>query len=129
MVKSRPHVILSAAISLDGKLATKNGDSKLSSMNDKTRVHKLRATVDAILVGRNTVQRDDPLLSVRHTKGKNPTRIILDSKCTIFGVVSIITTWDSRGPGSRPIIFFMFISFFLVVWVKIKPIVVRYSFG
>lgn len=83
MEKSRPHVILSAAISIDGKIATRLGDSKLSSKKDKIRIHKLRSKVDAILVGKNTVHRDDPLLTVRYVKGKNPTRIILDSKGTI----------------------------------------------
>ena len=83
MEKSRPHVILSAAISIDGKIATRLGDSKLSSKKDKIRLHKLRARVDAILVGKNTVHRDDPLLTVRYAKGKNPIRIILDSQGTI----------------------------------------------
>jgi 2,5-diamino-6-(ribosylamino)-4(3H)-pyrimidinone 5'-phosphate reductase len=83
MEKSRPYVILSAAISIDGKIATHLGDSKLSSKKDKIRLHKLRSKVDAILVGKNTILRDDPLLTVRHAKGKNPTRIILDSHGTI----------------------------------------------
>ncbi|MCE9652355.1 MAG: 2,5-diamino-6-(ribosylamino)-4(3H)-pyrimidinone 5'-phosphate reductase [Nitrosarchaeum sp.] len=83
MEKSRPHVILSAAISIDGKIATRLGDSKLSSKKDRIRLHKLRSKVDAILVGKNTVHRDDPLLTVRYTKGKNPIRIILDSQGTI----------------------------------------------
>ena len=83
MEKSRPHVILSAAISIDGKIATRLGDSKLSSKKDKIRLHRLRSKVDAILVGKNTIHRDDPLLTVRYVKGKNPTRIILDSQGTI----------------------------------------------
>ena len=45
MVKSRPYVILSAAITLDGKLGVKNKRTKLSSKNDKIRVHKLRSKV------------------------------------------------------------------------------------
>jgi len=83
MEKSRPHVILSAAISIDGKIATRLGDSKLSSKKDKIRLHRLRSKVDAILIGKNTIDRDDPLLTVRYVKGKNPTRIILDSQGTI----------------------------------------------
>jgi len=83
MVGFRPHVIFSAAITLDGKLATRTGDSKLSSKADKIRVHKLRSKVDAILVGKNTAKIDDPLLSVRNIKKKNPVRIILDSNATI----------------------------------------------
>ncbi len=92
MAKSRPHIILSAAMTLDGKIATKTGHSKLSSKKDKIRVHKLRAKVDGILVGKNTVLRDDPLLTVRHTKGKNPVRIILDSYATISHKSRIIKT-------------------------------------
>jgi len=92
MEKSRPKVILSAAMTLDGKIATKTGDSKLSSKQDKIRIHKLRSKVDAILVGSNTVKRDDPLLTVRHTKGKNPLRVILDSKANIDQKSQIIKT-------------------------------------
>lgn len=92
MVKSRPRIILSAAISLDGKIATRTGDSKLSSKKDKIRLHKLRAKVDAILVGRNTVQRDDPQLTVRYAKGKNPIRVILDSQGSISSSSKIIKT-------------------------------------
>ena len=94
MEKSRPHVILSAAISVDGKIATKTGDSKLSSKQDSVRLHKLRSKVDAILVGKNTVAIDDPLLTVRHTKGKNPIRIILDSKGTLSDKSKILQTSD-----------------------------------
>ncbi|RMW37936.1 MAG: 2,5-diamino-6-(ribosylamino)-4(3H)-pyrimidinone 5'-phosphate reductase [Nitrosopumilus sp.] len=90
MEKSRPHVILSGAISIDGKIATKTNDSKLSSENDFERLHKLRSSVDAILVGKNTVSRDNPLLTVRHVKGKNPIRIILDSKGTISRTSKIL---------------------------------------
>ena len=90
MEKSRPYVILSGAISIDGKIATKTNDSKLSSTNDFKRLHKLRSKVDAILVGKNTVSRDDPLLTVRQVKGKNPIRIILDSKGTISNKSKIL---------------------------------------
>ena len=92
MAKSRPHVILSAAISVDGKIATKTGDSNLSSKIDKIRVHKLRSKVDAILIGQNTLQRDDPILSVRYAKGRNPIRIILDSRGKISSKSKIIKT-------------------------------------
>ena len=92
MEKSRPRVILSAAISIDGKIATRLGDSKLSSKKDKIRLHRLRSKVDAILVGKNTIHRDDPLLTVRYVKGKNPTRIILDSQGTISVNSKILQT-------------------------------------
>ena len=94
MEKSNMHIILSAAISIDGKISTRSNDSKLSSQEDSTRLHKLRSKVDAILIGKNTMLQDDPLLTVRHTKGKNPTRIILDSKGTISKNSKIIRTSD-----------------------------------
>ncbi len=83
MEKSKPYVILSAATSIDGKIATRTGDSKLSSKQDSVRLHKLRSKVDAILVGKNTVLRDNPFLTVRYARGKNTIRIILDSKVII----------------------------------------------
>ena len=92
MESFRPHVIFSAAITLDGKLATRTGDSKLSSKKDKIRVHKLRSKVDAILIGRNTVEIDDPLLSARNIRKKNPIRIILDSNATIRTNSKILKT-------------------------------------
>ncbi|ARS65153.1 2,5-diamino-6-ribosylamino-4(3H)-pyrimidinone 5'-phosphate reductase [Candidatus Nitrosomarinus catalina] len=94
MEKSNMHIILSAAISIDGKISTRSNDSKLSSQEDSTRLHKLRSKVDAILIGKNTMLKDDPLLTVRYTKGKNPTRIILDSKGTISKNSKIIKSSD-----------------------------------
>ena len=95
MAKSRPYVILSAAMSLDGKIATRSGDSKLSSKRDLVRVHKLRSTVDAILVGRRTAMVDDPSLTVKYVKGKNPIRIILDSRASIKSNSKIVQTSKS----------------------------------
>ena len=92
MASYRPKIILSAAVSIDGKLATTTGDSKLSSKKDLIRLHKLRSKVDAILIGKNTVKKDDPLLTVRYSKGKNPTRIILDSLGTISSNSKILQT-------------------------------------
>ena len=92
MEKFNPKIILSAAISIDGKIATRSGDSKLSSKKDLTRLHKLRSQVDAILIGKNTVNKDDPLLTVRYSKGRNPIRIILDSRGTISNKSKILQT-------------------------------------
>lgn len=95
MAGSRPHITLSAAVSLDGKIATRSGDSAFSSRQDKVRVHKLRAKSDAILVGKNTVEIDDPLLTVRYARGKNPIRVILDSRAEISPNSKIIKTSGS----------------------------------
>ena len=92
MVNSKPKITLSAAITLDGKIGQKNKHIVLSSKSDKIRVHKLRAKSDAILVGKNTVQQDDPLLTVRYVKGKNPIRIILDSNGRLKNDSRIIKT-------------------------------------
>lgn len=92
MAKSRPYVIVSAAMSIDGKLATHTGRSNLSSKKDLIRIHKLRKSTDAILVGKNTISVDDPLLTVRYVKGKNPIRIILDSKASLSTKSRVIET-------------------------------------
>lgn len=80
-------IILNAATSIDGKIATVNGDTKISSILDLKRVHRLRRKSDVIVVGISTVINDDPLLTIRHgmnKKGtKNPIRIIIDSKARI----------------------------------------------
>jgi len=92
MESFRPHIIFSAAITLDGKLSTRTGDSKLSSNKDKIRVYTLRSKVDAILIGKNTAKIDDPLLSARNINKKNPVRIILDSNATISTSSRILKT-------------------------------------
>ena len=80
-------IVLNAATSIDGKIATVNGDTKISSALDLKRVHGLRRKADVILVGISTVINDDPLLTIRYgmnKKGtKNPIRIIIDSRARI----------------------------------------------
>lgn len=92
MANSRPVVIISAAMSVDGRIATRTGDSGLSSKKDLIRLHKLRSKVDAVLIGTRTLHRDDPLLTVRHVKGRSPVRIILDSEGTISSDSQILKT-------------------------------------
>ncbi len=81
----RPFIILSAATSLDGYIATIDGDSRLSNSKDWNRVHKLRAESDAIMVGSGTIRTDDSKLTVekkffsKKTK-KHPLRIVVSSK-------------------------------------------------
>lgn len=72
-------------MSIDGKISTKNNDSSISSKMDFVRVHKLRSSVDGIVIGISTVLKDNPMLNVRYfTNGtKNPTRIIIDSNARI----------------------------------------------
>lgn len=77
---TRPHVILNAAMTLDGKISTKGGDSQISCEEDLDRLHRLRGEVDAAMVGIGTVLADDPVLTVRRVEGENPTRIVVDSR-------------------------------------------------
>src|SRR6188474_3541879 len=71
-------------MSIDGKITTRKNDSSISSNIDWVRVHKLRSTVDGIVIGISTVLKDDPMLNVRYAKMvKNPARIIIDSKARI----------------------------------------------
>jgi diaminohydroxyphosphoribosylaminopyrimidine deaminase/5-amino-6-(5-phosphoribosylamino)uracil reductase len=84
MTTGLPFVILKSAMTLDGKTATESGDSKWIT-NDMSRryVHKLRAMVDAVMVGGGTILADDPQLTCRIAGGKDPIRIIVDSALTI----------------------------------------------
>ena len=75
-----PWIALKQAQTLDGKIALKNKNSKwISGELARKEVHKLRNEYDAILVGANTVETDNPELTVRDVdNGRNPIRIILD---------------------------------------------------
>jgi diaminohydroxyphosphoribosylaminopyrimidine deaminase/5-amino-6-(5-phosphoribosylamino)uracil reductase len=76
--KRVPRVTLKAAMSLDGKIATRTGDSKwITGTAARDQVHRLRTAFDGILVGIHTVLKDDPALT-SHGKGKNPVRVIID---------------------------------------------------
>ncbi|MBX2976881.1 MAG: bifunctional diaminohydroxyphosphoribosylaminopyrimidine deaminase/5-amino-6-(5-phosphoribosylamino)uracil reductase RibD [Ignavibacteriaceae bacterium] len=78
-----PFITLKSAQTLDGKIADSKGNSKwISSEESRKYVHYLRSKYDAVLVGANTVNKDNPMLNVRLTEGRNPTRIILDGNLT-----------------------------------------------
>ncbi len=81
----RPHVILNAGVTADGKIATRTGDCAISSKEDLKRVHRIREKVDAIMVGIGTVLDDDPRLSIHKIDSdtKNPIRVVADSKARI----------------------------------------------
>jgi diaminohydroxyphosphoribosylaminopyrimidine deaminase/5-amino-6-(5-phosphoribosylamino)uracil reductase len=74
-----PFILVKYAQTLDGRIASDSGDSFwISSEKSRKYVHKLRSIYDAVLVGAGTVIKDNPKLTVRECKGRNPKRIILD---------------------------------------------------
>jgi diaminohydroxyphosphoribosylaminopyrimidine deaminase/5-amino-6-(5-phosphoribosylamino)uracil reductase len=84
IVKKEPFVILKVAATLDGRIATRKGDSKwISGEASRHFVHRLRDQVDGVVVGIGTVLKDDPQLTTRIKKGRDPYRIILDSQLKI----------------------------------------------
>ena len=74
-----PFIILKMGMSLDGRITSPDG-RWITGQESRKEVHRLRSQVDAILVGRGTVIKDDPQLTTRLVKGKDPARIILDEK-------------------------------------------------
>lgn len=97
-----PFVIAKCAMSLDGKIATRTGDSQwISGEASREIVHRLRNEVDAVLVGSRTVMLDDPSLTTRLAaeKTKDPIRIILDAdsyldpRARVFHTSSEAPTW------------------------------------
>jgi len=84
METGMPFITLKFAQTIDGRIATLTGESKwISSPASLKFAHRLRAEHDAILVGIGTVVRDNPELTVRHVRGRNPLRIVIDSNLKI----------------------------------------------
>ncbi|MBR2536918.1 MAG: RibD family protein [Hyphomicrobium sp.] len=74
-----PYVIAQLGQSLDGRIATPSGASRwINGASALDHLHRLRANVDAVIVGIGTVAADDPLLTVRRVAGKNPARVVID---------------------------------------------------
>ncbi len=82
MITNLPFVILKSAITIDGKITIPD-KSWITSDESRKLVHQLRSQVDAILVGKNTILIDDPLLTARIKGAKNPIKIIVDTKLEI----------------------------------------------
>jgi diaminohydroxyphosphoribosylaminopyrimidine deaminase / 5-amino-6-(5-phosphoribosylamino)uracil reductase len=92
--KKRPFFLMKSALSLDGKIATKIGESKWIS-NEESRAYsdRLRSTMDGVMVGINTVILDNPLLLPRTSRPKrHPVRIVLDSKLRIPLTCELVKT-------------------------------------
>jgi diaminohydroxyphosphoribosylaminopyrimidine deaminase/5-amino-6-(5-phosphoribosylamino)uracil reductase len=84
IVDYEPFVILKIAATLDGKLGTRNGESQwITGEASRQFVHRLRDQVDGVVVGIGTVLKDDPMLTARIKRGRDPYRIVLDSRLKI----------------------------------------------
>src|SRR5262249_13548088 len=92
--------------SLDGRIATENGDSRwVTGEADLLHCHRMRALADAVLVGARTVSADDPQLTVRRCAGSNPTRGVIDPELRLSGRHAVFrdgaaVTLVSAAPGN-----------------------------
>ena len=94
----KTYLIGHLAQTLDGFIATKSNESKyISSKENLTHIHMLRAISDIILVGSNTVKSDNPMLTTRLVKGENPMRIILDKSDKISKKYNVFSNKDGNG--------------------------------
>jgi diaminohydroxyphosphoribosylaminopyrimidine deaminase/5-amino-6-(5-phosphoribosylamino)uracil reductase len=93
LASGRPYVHLKWAMTLDGKICTRSGDSKwISNHASRRRVHELRGRMDAIIVGIGTVLADDPLLTARPIGPRLASRVVLDSRCRLPAQSQLVLT-------------------------------------
>jgi len=83
--------------SLDGRIATEQGHSHyITGKADILRVHRLRALVDAVVVGAGTIASDDPRLTVRGVDGANPVRVVLDPNARLSPEYAVFSDGAAR---------------------------------
>ncbi len=93
LATGRPWVIAKWAMTLDGKIAARDGSSRWISGEASRRVaHRLRGRVDAILVGRGTAEKDDPLLTARPPGPRTATRVVLDTHARLNSGSQLVRT-------------------------------------
>lgn len=91
ITKRRPFISLKYAMTLDGKIAARTGDSKwITGEEARTFAHRLRRAHDAVLVGAGTVLADDPELTTRMVEGKNPVRVVLDGRLRLSLTAAVL---------------------------------------
>jgi len=96
---SRPHVTLKIATSLDGRIATASGHSKwITGEEARAEVHKMRASVDAVMIGIGTAVADDPELTARTTPPpeRQPLRVIMDHRVRLAPNSRLAVSADRR---------------------------------
>ena len=95
--RDRPFVVAQLGQSLDGRIATLSGESQWINKDEALiHVHRIRATVDAVIVGVGTVIADDPKLNVRHVPGRNPARVVIDPKGRMPVTAKLLATDGAR---------------------------------
>lgn len=93
-----PFVTYKCAMTLDGNIATITGESRwISGEASRKHVHLMRSRMDAIMVGVDTIITDNPLLTVRHVKGKDPLRVIVDTRLRTPESVNVLSEKLSSG--------------------------------
>lgn len=92
-----PFVTFKCAMTLDGNIATVTGESRwISGEKSRQLVHRMRAANDAIMVGVDTIIADNPQLNVRHVKGDDPLRVIVDSRLRTPESVAVLDGGSAR---------------------------------
>lgn len=95
IVTKEPFVVMKNAMSLDGKIATVTGESQwISGESSRKQVHSLRHELAGIMVGIETIIKDDPQLTSRTLNSRNPIRIVVDSQLRIPIASKVLTQQD-----------------------------------
>lgn len=93
-----PYVTYKCAMTLDGKISTVTGASRwISGEESRKLVHRMRARMDAVMVGVDTIIADNPELTVRHVRGRNPLRVVVDTRLRTPESVRVLSDGKAAG--------------------------------